>query len=75
MQRAVEKKERGNAEYTAGNCEEAVQIYSDALEECLICEHDLRSVLLSNRAAALIKLVCICSLSPLPLIKCFTSFR
>ena len=53
----MEKKEEGNALFKSSKWEEAELIYTEALQFCLLSDHQLRSVLFSNRAAASIKLV------------------
>ena len=50
-------KKDGNQLYLTGSNEEAVEKYSLALDVCPLVFKDDRAVLLSNRAAAKIKLV------------------
>ena len=52
---ALDLKKQGNEFYLAGDNLEAIRVYDEALEICPLCFKEDRAILLSNKAAALIK--------------------
>ena len=53
---AQDLKKKGNEFYLAGENEEAIREYNHALELCPLCFKEDRSILMANKAAALIKM-------------------
>ena len=52
---ALDLKKQGNEFYLAGDNLEAIRVYDEALEICPLSFKEDRAILLSNKAAALIK--------------------
>ena len=52
---ALDLKKQGNEFYLAGDNLEAIRVYDEALEICPLYFKEDRAILLSNKAAALIK--------------------
>ena len=53
---AQDLKKQGNEFYLAGENEAAINQYNQALEICPLCFSEDRSILMANKAAALIKM-------------------
>ena len=53
---AQELKKKGNQFYLAGENEDAINQYNQGLEICPLCFSEDRSILMANKAAALIKM-------------------
>ena len=54
---AQELKDKGNSEFKAGNFDEAVNHFTSAVTLCPMCCEKERSIMYSNRGAALYRLV------------------